>query len=108
MVMIDYLRSHLFRHIETCWHVSVCTDSNECAVEMKSDLSSDLHKVMPNAEYLQRRLQQLIDDILDQRVEKTDMKLRHIVTKGIEVLTYFQYVETGYWFIHVLRLLLYQ
>ncbi len=31
------------------------------------------------------QLQASIDDVLDQKVTKTDMKLRHIVSKGLEV-----------------------
>lgn len=61
------------------------TDDDKFEVEVKSDLNSEIQKLIPNAEDLHRRLQQFIDDILDQTVAKTDMKLRHIVTKGIEV-----------------------
>ncbi|XP_068451587.1 apolipoprotein B-100 [Clinocottus analis] len=53
-------------------------------VEIKSDLNSEIQKLIPNGEDHLRRLQQLIDHILDQKVAKTDMKLRHIVTKGFE------------------------
>ncbi|XP_053192306.1 apolipoprotein B-100 [Scomber japonicus] len=59
-------------------------DADKLEVELKSDLNSEIQKLIPNVEDRQRQLQQLIDDILDQRVAKTDMKLRHIVTKGIE------------------------
>ncbi|XP_039641503.1 apolipoprotein B-100 isoform X5 [Perca fluviatilis] len=53
-------------------------------VELKSHLKSEIQKLIPNIENHHRQLQQLIDHILDQKVAKTDMKLRHIVTKGIE------------------------
>ncbi|XP_030615071.1 apolipoprotein B-100 [Archocentrus centrarchus] len=59
-------------------------DNDKFEVELKSDLNSEIQKMIPNAENHRRQLQQLIDDILEQRVAKTDMKLRHIVTKGIE------------------------
>ena len=52
---------------------------------MMSDIKSDIQKLIPNTDNYQRQLQELIDNILDQKVAKTDMKLRHIVTKGIEV-----------------------
>ena len=42
-------------------------------------------KLIPNTEDYQRQLQKLIDDTLDQKVAKTDMKVQHIVTKAIEV-----------------------
>ncbi|XP_069573561.1 apolipoprotein B-100-like [Brachyistius frenatus] len=58
-------------------------------VELKSDASSEIQKMIPNLEDHHRQLQQLIEDMLDQKVAKTDMKLRHIVTKGIEVLLTF-------------------
>uniref|UniRef100_A0A8D0D7V1 Apolipoprotein B n=1 Tax=Sander lucioperca TaxID=283035 RepID=A0A8D0D7V1_SANLU len=53
-------------------------------VELKSHLKSEIQKLIPNIENHHRQMQQLIDHILDQKVAKTDMKLRHIVTKGIE------------------------
>ncbi|XP_034531344.1 apolipoprotein B-100 [Notolabrus celidotus] len=59
-------------------------DDNKLELELKSDLNSEIQKLIPNIEDHHRQLQQLIDQILDQKVAKTDMKLRHIVTKGIE------------------------
>uniref|UniRef100_A0A3Q1IGH9 Vitellogenin domain-containing protein n=1 Tax=Anabas testudineus TaxID=64144 RepID=A0A3Q1IGH9_ANATE len=59
-------------------------DDDKIEAELKSDLNSDIQKLIPNVDDHHRQLQQLIDDILDQKVAKTDMKLRHIVTKGIE------------------------
>ncbi|XP_075304075.1 apolipoprotein B-100 [Odontesthes bonariensis] len=59
-------------------------DEDKVEVELKTDLNSEIQKIIPNAEEHRRQLQQLIDSILDQQVAKTDMKLRHIVTKGIE------------------------
>lgn len=61
------------------------TDEDKLELELKSDLNSEIQNVIPNVEDHHRQLQQLIDHILDQKVAKTDMKLRHIVTKGIEV-----------------------
>ncbi|XP_051252201.1 apolipoprotein B-100 [Dicentrarchus labrax] len=59
-------------------------DNDKVELELKSDLNSEIQKLIPNVEDHHRELQQLFDHILDQRVAKTDMKLRHIVTKGIE------------------------
>ncbi|KAM7404104.1 hypothetical protein PAMA_004499 [Pampus argenteus] len=59
-------------------------DADKIEVELKSDLNSEIWKLIPNVEDRHRQLQQLVDDILDQKVAKTDMKLRHIVIKGIE------------------------
>lgn len=41
---------------------------------------------MPNVEGYRKRLQDLIDQVLDQQVTMTDMKYRHIVSKMIEVV----------------------
>lgn len=54
-------------------------------MELKTHLNSEIEKVVPNAKEHHKLLQQYVDDLLDQRVAKTDMKLRHIITKGIEV-----------------------
>ncbi|XP_035990966.1 apolipoprotein B-100 isoform X2 [Fundulus heteroclitus] len=59
-------------------------DDDKVQVELKTDLNAEVKKMIPNAEEHLQKLQKLIDDILDQKVAKTDMKLRHIVTKGIE------------------------
>ncbi|KAJ4939798.1 hypothetical protein JOQ06_029234, partial [Pogonophryne albipinna] len=59
-------------------------DDDKFEVELKSDMNIEIHKLIPSIVDLHMQLQQLIDHILDQTVAKTDMKLRHIVTKGIE------------------------
>ncbi|XP_056447304.1 apolipoprotein B-100 isoform X2 [Gadus chalcogrammus] len=64
--------------------VTLIYDDNKFEVEMNSDTNSDIQKLIPNIENYHRQLQQHIDALLDQRVAQTDMKLRHIVTKGIE------------------------
>lgn len=61
------------------------TDDDKFELELKSDLNSDIKNLIPNIEDRHRRLQHLIDHILDQQVAMTDMKYRHIVTKWIEV-----------------------
>lgn len=61
------------------------TDDDRFELELKSDLNSGIQNLIPNVEDHHRQLQQLIDHILDQKVAMTDMKYRHIVTKGIEV-----------------------
>ncbi|XP_041928257.1 apolipoprotein B-100 [Alosa sapidissima] len=61
-------------------------DENKVEVELKSDLNSDFDKLFPNMEGMRNNLQSAIDDMLDQKVPKTDMKLRHIVSKGFEAV----------------------
>ncbi|KAM9777528.1 apolipoprotein B-100 [Neosynchiropus ocellatus] len=59
-------------------------DEEKIEVELKSDFESAIQKLIPNVDARQRQLQSLIDNFLDQTVTRTDMKLRHIVSKGIE------------------------
>ncbi|XP_067336433.1 apolipoprotein B-100 [Channa argus] len=59
-------------------------DDDKFQVELTSDLNSEIQKLIPSLQEHHRQLQQHIDNVLDQKVAKTDMKLRHIVTKGIE------------------------
>lgn len=61
------------------------TDENRIELETKSAVNSEVAKLIPDMENYRDQLQLLIDDILDRKVAKTDMKLRHIVSKGIEV-----------------------
>lgn len=60
-------------------------DNNKVELEMKSDINCEVEKLFPNLEDYRRQLQASIDDVLDRKVTKTDMKLRHIVSKAIEV-----------------------
>lgn len=60
-------------------------DENKIELEIKSDLNSEVTKLIPDIENYSNQLQMLINGILDEKVAKTDMKLRHIVSKSIEV-----------------------
>ncbi|XP_054909551.1 apolipoprotein B-100 [Poeciliopsis prolifica] len=59
-------------------------DEDKVQLELKTDLAAEIKKMIPHAEDRHMQLQKLIDDMLEQKVAKTDMKLRHIVSKGIE------------------------
>ncbi|KAJ8269866.1 hypothetical protein GJAV_G00107690 [Gymnothorax javanicus] len=59
-------------------------DENRVEVEYKSDLSSEIQKLYPYAEDYHKLLQLFIDDILDTKVPKTDMNVRHIYSKSLE------------------------
>eukprot|EP00066_Takifugu_rubripes_P028979 XP_011618245.1 PREDICTED: apolipoprotein B-100-like [Takifugu rubripes] len=63
---------------------SISYDNNTFEVRLKSDLSSRIRKLLPNVEDHRRRLQHLMDLVLDRQVTMTDMKYRHIISKGIE------------------------
>lgn len=83
------------------WYDTLCfTDENKIELEIKSDVNSEVAKLIPDIENFRNQLQRLFDDILDKKVAKTDMKLRHIVSKGIEVSVlklHFIYFKTS-WF----------
>nr|XP_023690467.1 apolipoprotein B-100 [Paramormyrops kingsleyae] len=59
-------------------------DENEIEVEMASNMNSEIQKLIPDLEGYQRKLENIANEVLDQKVAKTDMKLRHIVSKTIE------------------------
>lgn len=61
------------------------TDHDKFEMQLKSDLRSGIRKLMPNVEGHRRQMQHLLDHVLDQQVAMTDMKYRHIVSKGIVV-----------------------
>lgn len=65
--------------------VDYFADNNKVELEMKSDTNTEVEKLFPNLEVYRSQLQASIDAMLDQKVTKTDMKLRHIVSKGLEV-----------------------
>ncbi|XP_051951271.1 apolipoprotein B-100-like [Xyrauchen texanus] len=50
-------------------------------VELKSDMDSEIRKLMASTAPLQSRMHQIFDDIMEHQVVKTDMKLRHIYAK---------------------------
>lgn len=79
---------HLLLRISFFISLWLFTDNNTFEVRLKSDLSSGIRKLLPNVEDHRRRLQHLMDLVLDRQVTMTDMKYRHIVSKGIEVPFY--------------------
>lgn len=59
-------------------------DENKVEVEFKSDMTSEIQRLIPYAEDYHRLLQEFINDVLDQKVAKTDMNIRHIFSKSLE------------------------
>lgn len=51
-----------------------------------SNMNADTKVLVPHTVTLQTMLGQFLEDVMDQQVVKTDMKLRHIVNKAVEVL----------------------
>ncbi|XP_067311333.1 apolipoprotein B-100 isoform X2 [Pseudorasbora parva] len=79
-------------------------DNNKVELEMKSDVNSEVEKLFPNMEEYRSQLQASIDDILDQKVTKTDMKLRHIISKGLEAVNiWLDKIAAGSSFVNIQR-----
>ncbi|XP_062324139.1 apolipoprotein B-100-like isoform X1 [Osmerus eperlanus] len=57
---------------------------DQVQVQLMSDMNSEIHKLLPYTEDVQNWLILLSEDIMDHKVAKTDMKLRHIYTKALE------------------------
>ncbi|KAM4600708.1 apolipoprotein B-100-like [Polymixia lowei] len=55
-------------------------DDTKIEAEIKSDVNSEIHKILPNAEAVEK----IMNNVLDMQVGQTDMKVRHILTKSVE------------------------
>lgn len=60
---------------------SYFVDDEKIVAEVKSDMNSEIQNILPHAEAIQK----MVSDVLDQQVGQTDMKVRHILTKSVEV-----------------------
>ncbi|TRY59658.1 hypothetical protein DNTS_027400 [Danionella cerebrum] len=79
-------------------------DNNKIELEIKSDINSEVEKMFPNMEEHRRQLQESMDEILDRQVTKTDMKLRHIVSKGLEAVNiWLDKIAAGTSFVNIER-----
>lgn len=64
----------------------LCLPGEEQAeVQLTSNVNADTKTLVPYTEALQVWLRQFVADAMEQRVVKTDMKLRHIINKALEV-----------------------
>ncbi|KAK9531434.1 hypothetical protein VZT92_010860 [Zoarces viviparus] len=57
---------------------------DQAEIQLMSNMSADTKILVPYTEALQAWLRQLTDDVMDQQVVKTDMKLRHVFNKAVE------------------------
>jgi len=72
-------------HTSSVQGVTLKYGEEQVEVQLMSDMNSEIENLVPMAAVdIQNWLMQLSDDILDQRVIKTDMKLRHIYNKALE------------------------
>lgn len=68
---------------------SYFVDDEKIVAEVKSDMNSEIQNILPHAEAIQKT----VSDVLDQQVGQTDMKVRHILTKSVEVILKQKYLN---------------
>ncbi|CAL8315646.1 unnamed protein product [Lota lota] len=57
---------------------------DQAEVSLTSNMNSDIKMLKPYTEALQDWMELLMNEMMDQQVVKTDMKLRHVYTKALE------------------------
>lgn len=62
----------------------IVADGSKIEAEVESDMDSEIMNMLPNADMIRV----YVNDVLDTRVGETDMKIRHILTKSVEVGSY--------------------
>ncbi|XP_070781811.1 apolipoprotein B-100-like [Enoplosus armatus] len=75
---------------------------DQAEVQLMSNMNADTKILVPYTEALQAWLRQFVEDVMDQQVVKTDMKMRHVFNKAVEasniwmdkISTDVPYVET--------------
>lgn len=58
---------------------------DQAEIQLMSNMNADTKIMVQYTEALQAWLRQFVEDVMDQKVVKTDMKLRHVVNKALEV-----------------------
>ncbi|TNN45216.1 Apolipoprotein B-100 [Liparis tanakae] len=56
----------------------------QAEIQLMSDMNAETKILVPYTEALQAWIGQLVEDVMDQQVVKTDMKLRHVFNKAVE------------------------
>lgn len=72
------------------WHSSkhclfAVTGEEQAEVQLTSNMNAETKVPVHYTKVLEAWLRKTAEDVMDQRVVKTDMKLRHILNKGLEV-----------------------
>lgn len=57
-------------------------DDSKIEAEVKSDVDSEILSILPHADMIDK----YVNDILEIQVGETDMKVRHLLTKSVEVI----------------------
>ncbi|KAM9338993.1 apolipoprotein B-100-like [Symphorus nematophorus] len=57
---------------------------DKAEVQLMSNMNADTKMLVPYTDALQAWLRQFVEDVMDQQVVKTDMKVRHVFKKAVE------------------------
>lgn len=58
---------------------------DQAEVQLMSNMNADTKMLVPYNDAFQAWVKQVVEDVMDQQIVKTDMKLRHIFNKAVEV-----------------------
>ena len=58
---------------------------DQAEVQLMSNMKAETKMLVPYTEAFQAWLRQFVEDVMDQQVVKTDMKVRHVFNKAVEV-----------------------
>lgn len=59
---------------------------DKAEVQLKSNMNADTKRLVSYTEALKVWLRHFVEDVMNQKVVKTDMKLGHIVSQAVEVI----------------------
>lgn len=65
--------------------IGCISGENQAEVQLRSNMNADTMTLSFYTEACKEFVRVLLDDAMDQRVVSTDLKLRHIVNKAVEV-----------------------
>ena len=74
--------------MDSCYNYMLFVGEDQAEVSVMSNMNSDIKMLQPYTEALQAWMELLMNEMMDQQVVKTDMKVRHIYTKALEVRNY--------------------
>ncbi|KAM4600709.1 apolipoprotein B-100-like [Polymixia lowei] len=77
---------------------------DQAEVQLISNMNSDVKDLVPYTEAPRAWLEQVVEDVMNQKVVKTDMKLRHIFTKALEASNiWMDKIASDVPYVHTLR-----
>lgn len=76
---------NFFSNVNGKWKVLCISGENQAEVQLTSNMNADSKILVSYAEALGAWFKLFMEDAMEQQVVNTDMKLRHIVNKAVEV-----------------------